>query len=252
MRQRLVTFVLTMTLGIPIPALAAQDGLGATSRKMLAFFRDHGNQPVDAFLRQLRPDPIDPVSRARVIDSLPREDELTPSPKARAKLLIAEQILNYNARRGAIEIKVVTMDQPFVGLYFRSVVLISGQALTLLNPEELAALVAHEVGHDYDFDAYATALQQHDIARMRELELESDGVAVLALQQAGISPDRLIDAIRRVMRASGQGEEASPAAASAVGSASTTDRYVPFPERVAFIRAVAALRWATSPTASKK
>jgi hypothetical protein len=126
---------------------------------------------------------------------------------------------------------------------------ISGQALTLLNPEELAALVAHEVGHDYDFDAYATALQQQDIARMRELELESDGVAVLALQQARISPDRLIDAIRKVMRASGQGEEASPAAATKVGSASTTDRYVPFPERVAFIRAVAALRWAPSPTA---
>lgn len=248
MGQRLVAFTVAVTLGIPIPALGAQDGLGATSRKMLAFFQDHGKQSVDAFLRQLRPDPIDPVSRARVIDSLPREGEIAPSAKDRTKLMAAERILDYSARRGAIEIKVVTMDQPFVGLYLRSVILISGQALRLLNPEELAALVAHEVGHDYDFAAYETALQQRDTARMRELELKSDALAVLALQQVGISPDRLIDAIRKVMRDSGQGES-SGAIISTAGSVSTTDRYVPLPERIGFIRAVAGLRWRASPTA---
>src|SRR5436190_20051695 len=185
MRERLVVFAL-VTLGIPMPALAAQRGLGATSQQMLAFFRDHGDQTLDAFIRQLRPDPIDPASRARAIKSLPSKGEIAPSVEDRAKLSAAERTLDYGARRGAIEIKVVKMDQSFVGLYRRCVILISGQALALLSGEELAALAAHELGHDYDFDAYANALEQGDTARMRELELKSDAVAVLTLEEVGI------------------------------------------------------------------
>jgi len=230
-----------------MPALVAQGLLGASSQKMLAFFRDHGDQTADVFIRQLRPDPIDPVSRARAIESLPREGEIAPSAKDRAKLVTAERMLDYCARRGAIDIKVVEMDQPFVGLYRRSVILVSARALALLNREQLAALVAHELGHDYDFDAYTNALERGDNARMRELELKSDALAVLTLEQMGISPDRLIDAIRKIMRAIGQREHAGGGAGPADGSASTRDRYVPLSERIGFIRAIAHLRWGTSP-----
>ena len=46
------------------------------------------------------------------------------------------------------DIKVIDMRYARVGLYEQAVVLISKPALTLLEPEELQALVAHEMGHE--------------------------------------------------------------------------------------------------------
>ncbi len=146
--------------------------------------------------------------------------------------------------------KVIDVDSAFGGFYYRTVVLLSAKALALLDADELAALVAHEMGHDADWDAYAMAMQQHDTERMRELELKADGIAVITLEHLAIDPERLASAIQKVMRYNDWRDHTAGATPHA-GAAPTADRYVPLNERLAFIRSVAKLHWADWPRASQ-
>ena len=203
MGQRLAALVaaLAVGFGFSLPARAADQSDGErTSRKVLAFFQGHSDETIDAFLMRLRPDPLDEASRAKVIASLPREGEVRPSRKDGEKLAAAQRILDYSARSGAVTIRVVDLDSAFVGLYYRTVVLVSAKALALLAADELAALVAHEMGHDDDWNEYWAAMQAHDSEQMRELELKADGLAVLTLEHFGISPERLVSAVQKMMR----------------------------------------------------
>ena len=104
-------------------------------------------------------------------------EKYRPSPKQRAKIAAAECVLDYSARGGGIAVKVIDLDFAFAGLYYRSVVLISARALDLLDTDEFAAIMAHEVGHDYDWNDYRVAIQRDDVDRMRQLELKADGIA---------------------------------------------------------------------------
>ena len=244
MGQRLTALVLALTVGLSMPVWAAtQRDSERTSRNGLEFFDGHGNDTIDAFLMRLRPAPLDETLRANVIATLPREGEARPSRKDGAKLLLAQHILDYSAGPGAVLVKVVDVDSAFVGLYNRAVVLVSAKALAFLDAEELAALVAHEMGHDADWDAYVNAIQRHDTGRMRELELKADGIGALILEHLGIDPERLASAIQKTIRYN-DWLDRNAGATSQTAAAVTADRYVPLRERLAFIRAVATLHWA--------
>jgi hypothetical protein len=78
---------------------------------------------------------------------------------------------------------------------------------------------------------------------MRELEMWSDGIAVLTLERVGIDPERLASAVERQTHYN-QVQDAMVRAATPGRVQPAPDRYVPLGQRVAFIRAVARLRWA--------
>jgi Zn-dependent protease with chaperone function len=207
----------------------------ALIKEVLAFFESHGDQSIDAFLVALRPAPLSDAERRQVIATLPAKGAVQPTQAEGEKVAAARRVLDYSARAGAISITVFrdpTVDYAFVGLYFRTVVVASTDAVDLLDADELAALVAHELGHEYDWNDYWSALQRHDYGRMRRYELKSDGFAVLMLQRLGIDPGRLVSAVRKMSVYNDR--------------KGTTDieGYPALDERVAFIRAVARLRWA--------
>jgi Zn-dependent protease with chaperone function len=79
-------------------------------------------------------------------------------------------------------------------------VLVSEPALDLLDAEELQALVAHEVGHEYLWSDYFRARRDDDRTRLQTLEFVCDGLAIVTLRRAGIDPDRLIAALGKVVR----------------------------------------------------
>jgi Zn-dependent protease with chaperone function len=248
MGQRLTALVLVLTVGVSIPAWAATrtDGEQAT-RTVAALFAGHSDETIDAFLMRFRAAPLDEATRAKITASLPRDGEVRPSPKAGEKLSATQRVLDYSAPSGTVSVRVIDVDSAFVGLYNRAVVLVSAKALALLDAEELAALVAHEMGHDADWDAYVIAIQQHNIERMRELELKADGIGTLTLAHLGIDPERLASAIQKTIRYNEWLDHR--AGATQAGAAATADRYVPLKERLAFIRTVAQLRWANGPQA---
>ena len=123
------------------------------SQIMLGFFQSHTNQEIDAFLGSLRPAPLDAAARAEVIAGLPKNGALPPSAEEQKKIAAAQRLLAYCARDGVMTFKVIELNHAFVGLYLRTVILVSRKLFDLVDPDEFVALVAHEVGHDFDWDA---------------------------------------------------------------------------------------------------
>jgi hypothetical protein len=110
------------------------------------------------------------------------------------------------------------------------VLLLSRDALSLVSAQELQALAAHELGHEMFWDEYEAARTVVGHARMQELELLCDGVAVTTLRGLGRGPQSLIDAVTKMTRHNER--------LRAVGSAA---RYVSLRQRRHFIEAVAAM-----------
>src|SRR5262249_229738 len=114
------------------------------------------------------------------------------------KLAALEPILRFHERDSVIEIKVIGVEELFVGLQGRAVLLISEPALNLLSVEQLQAVVAHELGHEYFWGELMEARQRKEREAMREIELRCDGAAVIALLHLGLAPEKLISAIVRM------------------------------------------------------
>jgi Zn-dependent protease with chaperone function len=151
-----------------------------------------------SYLKRVRPARLPADVRSKVLASLPEEGEVEPGPKDASKLAAIDRILDYHDRDGAVDIKVIRVFQACVGFHARSVILISERALWLLSAEELQALAAHELGHDYFWDEYALARAQDETQWIRELELRCDGVAVITLTDLGLDPKNLISAINKI------------------------------------------------------
>jgi hypothetical protein len=148
-----------------------------------------------------RPVPVDAEEKTLVLKSLPSEGEVTQLTESeRQKLKDLGAVLRLHARERVYELKVIALPQAWVGLYERAVLLISLPALKLLDSEELQAIVAHEIGHEYVWQEYALARTRNDTTRLRELELACDAIAVVTLARIGVKPDRLITAVEKGLR----------------------------------------------------
>jgi hypothetical protein len=102
-----------------------------------------------------RPKPVDAVDRKEVVRLLPTVGSVPQlGRKERCKLEAVAQVLRVHGRDDVYEVRVITVPQAWTGLHDRAVLLISLPALTLLHVEELQALVAHEVGHEYVWKPY--------------------------------------------------------------------------------------------------
>jgi Peptidase family M48 len=150
-----------------------------------------------------------------------------------AKMTLGEEVLAYHGRRGVITFTIIRVTSAFIGLTERAVILVSANVLPLLNREEFAALVAHEIGHEYVWADYWRAERRHDHARIRELELRCDGIAIVTLRRLGLDLGRLIEAVEILTSYSRELRLDDNAA-----------DYAQLRERRAFIRAVEQLHWA--------
>lgn len=137
--------------------------------------------------------------KARVVASLPTEGEVKVlTAIQRDKLAAVAPVLKAHGREDDYLLKVVDSGQARLGIYARSVVLITGTALRVLSPTQLQALVAHEIGHEYVWDEFEEARKRGDYALLRQLELVCDGVAILTLRRIGAPPSALIEALRAI------------------------------------------------------
>jgi len=153
------------------------------------------------WLEHERPAPISALYRARALAALPSEGEVTQfDGAARRKLKALAEILRAMGRDTMYDIKVVDVRYARVGVYERVAVLISVPALTLLEPEELQALVVHEIGHEYVSGDYERASELKDHRRLKDLELLCDAIAIVTLQRLGMNPPRLMSGVERIDR----------------------------------------------------
>jgi hypothetical protein len=198
--------------------------------KVLAFFSGARWTSLEEFFRSRRPAPVTSEVRARVIAGLPRDGELHPTPAERMKLSALDAVLAVHERKGVIDVKLIEVGQACVALHARTVLLVSRDALALVSPEELQALAAHELAHEYLWDEYQAAIQENGWERRQEMELMCDGFAVMALRLLGVDPDRLVSAVTKLTRYNER-----------VHATATAGAYVALDERRRFIMAVAEL-----------
>jgi hypothetical protein len=218
---------------VMVPGVTAERRSVSTSA--LKYFEDHRDLTIDEFLTRLRPIPIDGRERARVLAALPPHGAIRAGANELAKMSLAEEVLAYHHRRGLIPFTIIDVAPAFIGLHERAVILVSTSALSLVKNEEFAALVAHEIGHEFVWTDYQLAVERRDHARIRELELRCDGIAVLTLRRLGVDAERLVSAVEKLTWYNQQRRL----------DADRSD-YVSRDDRRAFIHAIEKLQWADS------
>jgi len=78
--------------------------------------------------------------------------------------------------------------------------LISENALALTDGEDLQALMAHELGHEYIWAKYERASERGDHTRLKQLELMCDAIAIVILDGLGLDPSRLMTGVEKITR----------------------------------------------------
>jgi hypothetical protein len=139
--------------------------------------------------------------REQILRTLPTEGEVTNlSDAARLKLSAVRELLRATGRDSAYEIKVIDIPMARIGVFERSVVLITQNALALTDGEDLQALMAHELGHEYIWAEYRHASERQDYNRLKQLELMCDAIAIVILDGVGLDPSRLMTSVEKIMR----------------------------------------------------
>jgi hypothetical protein len=181
------------------------------------------------WLNTARPTPVSAEEKARILASLPPEGEVTDLKVADlTKLSGLSRVLHAMNRDSVYVVKVIDVPQAGVGLHARAVVLISEPALGLLSTDELQAVAAHEIGHEYVWDEYARAVGLGDRNRIKELELMCDAIAIVTLNGLGVDSSRLISALEKISRFNHD----------RLGTALNEQNYPTVAERRAFARSV--------------
>lgn len=183
------------------------------------------------FLKTARPEPVSAEDKARVLRSLPEEGEVTRlNAAARQKLAALVEVLRPNERVSVYAIKVIDVPQAAIGLHGRAVLLISESALTRLDADELQALLAHEIAHEYVWTERERAFQFADHSHLKDLELMCDGIAIVTLHGLGMDVSRLMSGVQKIGRFNRE----------RFGTANNEKDYPTIPQRQAFAGAVTA------------
>lgn len=176
---------------------ATAQPLALTSRDLLAA------APADLarLLESARPSPLSAAQKALVLNTLPEKGEVTNlDSTSRQKLLALTPMLQAAKRELVYVIKVIDVPSAVIGLHARTVLLISQMALTLLAPDELQALVAHEIGHEYVWADYERATLLADNTHLQDLELVCDILAIVTLRTVGQDGSRLVSGLEKLLR----------------------------------------------------
>lgn len=195
------------------------------------------------WLETERPKAVPARDLAQILRMLPTEGEVTNlNEAARLKLSALRELLRATGRDSAYEVKVIDIPMARIGVLERSVVLISQNALALTDKEDLQAVMAHELGHEYIWADHQRASQLGNRNRLKQLELMCDAIAIVILHGLGLDPSRLMTSAEKIMRYNQD-----------VRGPMVDERGYPnLPERRAFARAVTAWIARADRTASQR
>jgi hypothetical protein len=230
-RTTVVAVVVAGMVGGSMPAVASKQTDPPTHPAAVAalrFFEAIQDGDFDGFLRRLRPPAPSSLIRAIEVARLPEKGRLTPTADEAVKLAAVRPLLRFHEREHDLELALFTEGGvAYVGFLARTVLLISRETLDLVDTDELVALVAHELGHDYFWDAFDKARQEGDQRSLQELESRCDGIAVIAMGRMGVDAERLVSAVTRLSHPKRGWTFANDT------------RYPPLDQRVRFIRTLA-------------
>jgi hypothetical protein len=216
---------------------AANNGLGPVSSHVLEWLLSIGPAGLRAHLDGIPKPHLSLEDRQKIRLALPKLGEIKPSGKDAQKIAAIEQVLQYHHQAGAIEIKVIDLARAFIGLHARCFILISAHTLYLADAQEVKALAARELAHDYYWDEYQRAKENHGNSRIQELELRCDAVAILTMIDLQLNPDRLSSALDKMNSYNAKFGVYN----AKFGVPINANLYVPLQERISFIKKTIAI-----------
>lgn len=155
----------------------------------------------EVFLPELRlrgPAPVSAEAKREILRALPAEGEVKVlSAPQRNKVASLSRIFDLHDRASVYVVKVVEVPQAILALHARCVLLISEPGLAIWSAEELQALAAHEIGHEYVWEKYYDARAGNRLKELQQLELYCDGISIMTLTAAGLDPSNLTSAVKK-------------------------------------------------------
>jgi len=222
--------VIALTLGVTTISLGQvrQDlaPLTGAAQKAFTYFDQVEGHRFDEFLRRIRPKKLSPGLKVTALNMLSKEDLVDPSDKAQIKLCAIDPVLRYHERDSTIELKILRVHTAMTAFLAGAAILITEPALEILTSEELQAVAAHELGHEYYWGEFELARQRQRYLEIQELELRCDGIGIITLNRLGLNPESLISAIVKLDNHNQQ-----------YGSINSAN-YIPSEERFRFIRSM--------------
>jgi len=185
--------MLTLTLHV----LRATDKAGIEVSALDYLERIAGVDSGVSSLAEQRPAPLPDAARAKVIAGLPVWEDLVLHGAQRDKVEGVRPVLALFERK-TVSVRVARLPFACTAFYERSVLIFSESAARILTMRELQAVAAHELAHEYFWDAYYVARLNGDNRELQRLELLADGIAVLMLARLGVQAGELTSAVHRL------------------------------------------------------
>lgn len=190
------------------PSPSESKGDGATeAARVLRLFEGKSAQEVMRDLDGIRPEPVGEGEKRALLADFPhtdarmnkiyrrREEQLRPR---------VEPALKLHRRSAVIELKVFEHQYPVILTKPGAIIAVSLRLLELVGGDDgaLIGIISHELAHEYVAMSFyeASRLRQH--ARLRELELFCDAVAVASLVALNVDPARYAKILQKVVSSS--------------------------------------------------
>src|SRR5215211_6729696 len=111
-----------------------------------------------------------------------------------------EPVLRLHNRMGSLELFLYRYhrERPLAFVWRGCVLVISDSLAKFLTDEELAGVIAHEVGHAYFMDETLAAQRNGKEPVMRVVELKCDAVAMLTLKLMGRDPAKYVSGLWKI------------------------------------------------------
>jgi len=172
--------------------------LGAVGMRALKYFAATGGHAWDDSLKRIRPAAASADRRARSLAMVRKEDIIEPSAERQAKLDALQPVLQYLERDTVVEVKILRLGLAWAGFLEGAAVLISEEAIDLLTAEELQAVVAHELAHEYFSDEYEAARQNRRYDTVKEIEQRCDAISIVTMNELRLDAKALLAGVSKL------------------------------------------------------
>jgi Zn-dependent protease with chaperone function len=174
--------------------------LGAVGERAFQYFAPTRQRSWDDYLKSIRPAAVSADKKARSLAMVRKKDVIEPSAERQAKLDALRPVLAYLERDVAIEVKILRLELAWAGFLGGAAVLVSEGAVDLLTAEELQAVVAHELAHEYFSEEYEAARNGKRYDTVKEIELRCDAVSIVTMRGLRLHPEALLSAVAKLTK----------------------------------------------------
>ncbi len=195
---------LPLVLGAPDAAVVERARPRVTLERVglraFQYFAQTGRLSWDDYLKSIRPAVVSADSKARALAMVRKEDVIEPSAKSQAKLDALHPVLEYLERDTGIEVQILRLRLAWAGFLGGAAVLVSEEAIDLLTAEELQAVVAHELAHEYFSGEYEAARANNQYDMVKEIELRCDAVSIITMKGLRLDSGALLSGVAKLTK----------------------------------------------------